>query len=133
MNTGTKPVASRNNLLTTVAWRIGGRTEYALEGSVFIAGAVVQWLRDGLWVIRSSGEVESLAAQVIAKGGHVIDTRGEAYSRENIGERLAMRDFMDGLRASGVDTGGPSALSARDVQNFANQLDRFLARHAGKP
>jgi glycerol kinase len=48
MNTGTKPIASKNNLLTTVAWRIGGRTEYALEGSVFIAGAVVQWLRDGL-------------------------------------------------------------------------------------
>jgi len=74
-----------------------------------------------------------LAAQVIAKGGHVIDTRGEAYSQDNIGERLAMRDFMEGLRASGVDTGGPAALSARDVQNFANQLDRFLARHAGKP
>jgi len=73
-----------------------------------------------------------LAAQAIAKGSYVIDTRGEAYSRENIGERLAMRDFMDGLRASGVDTGGPAALSARDVQNFANQLDRLLARQADK-
>jgi len=48
MNTGTKPIASKNNLLTTVAWRIGNRTEYALEGSIFIAGAVLQWLRDGL-------------------------------------------------------------------------------------
>ena len=47
MNTGVKPIASKNNLLTTVAWKIGGRTEYALEGSIFIAGAVVQWLRDG--------------------------------------------------------------------------------------
>src|ERR1051325_4785589 len=64
MNTGTKPIASKNNLLTTVAWRIGGRTEYALEGSIFIAGAVVQWLRDGLGIIRSSAEVEALAAQV---------------------------------------------------------------------
>src|ERR1043166_1424991 len=64
MNTGTKPIASRNNLLTTVAWRIGNRTEYALEGSIFIAGAVVQWLRDGLGIIKSSSEVEALAAQV---------------------------------------------------------------------
>src|SRR2546429_2724684 len=64
MNTGAKPIASRNNLLTTVAWRIGKRTEYALEGSLFIAGAVVQWLRDGLGIIKSSPEVEALAAQV---------------------------------------------------------------------
>jgi glycerol kinase len=64
MNTGTKPIASKNNLLTTVAWRIGDRTEYALEGSIFIAGAVVQWLRDGLEIIRSSADVEALAASV---------------------------------------------------------------------
>ena len=64
MNTGTTPIASKNNLLTTVAWRIGKRTEYALEGSIFIAGAVVQWLRDGLGIIKSSSEVEALAAQV---------------------------------------------------------------------
>ena len=69
MNTGAKPIASRNNLLTTVAWRIGGRTEYALEGSIFIAGAVVQWLRDGLGIISSSNEVESLASQVPDNGG----------------------------------------------------------------
>ncbi|NBV21019.1 MAG: glycerol kinase [Proteobacteria bacterium] len=64
MHTGSKPVASKNNLLTTVAWRIGNRTEYALEGSIFIAGAVVQWLRDGLGIIKSSRDVEALAAQV---------------------------------------------------------------------
>jgi glycerol kinase len=64
MNTGTKPTASKHNLLTTVAWRIGNRTEFALEGSIFIAGAVVQWLRDGLGIIKSSAEVEALAAQV---------------------------------------------------------------------
>jgi glycerol kinase len=69
MNTGTAPIASRNNLLTTVAWRIGDRTEYALEGSIFIAGAVVQWLRDGLEIIRSSAEVEPLAASVPDTGG----------------------------------------------------------------
>jgi glycerol kinase len=69
MNTGTDIVPSRNNLLTTVAWRIGGKTEYALEGSIFIAGAVVQWLRDGLGIIQRSSEVESLAAQVEDNGG----------------------------------------------------------------
>jgi glycerol kinase len=69
MHTGAKPIASRNNLLTTVAWRIGGRTEYALEGSIFIAGAVVQWLRDGLQIIQSSSEVEALAAQAPDNGG----------------------------------------------------------------
>src|SRR5438874_2411119 len=69
MQTAAKPIASRNNLLTTVAWRIGGRTEYALEGSIFIAGAVVQWLRDGLGLFRSSAEVEALAAQVPDNGG----------------------------------------------------------------
>jgi glycerol kinase len=64
MNTGTKPIVSKNNLLTTVAWRIGKRTDYALEGSIFIAGAVVQWLRDGLGIIRASADVEALAASV---------------------------------------------------------------------
>ena len=69
MNTGTKRIASKHNLLTTVAWRIGDRTEYALEGSIFIAGAVVQWLRDGLEFFRSSPEVEALAASVPDTGG----------------------------------------------------------------
>ncbi|MEW6159345.1 MAG: glycerol kinase GlpK [Verrucomicrobiota bacterium] len=69
MNTGIKPIVSKNNLLTTVAWRIGKRTEYALEGSIFIAGAVVQWLRDGLGIIKSSADVEQLAAQVTDTGG----------------------------------------------------------------
>jgi glycerol kinase len=69
MNTGTKPIASKNNLLTTVAWRIGSRTEYALEGSIFIAGAVVQWLRDGLEMIRAAPDIEALAASVPDTGG----------------------------------------------------------------
>ena len=68
-NTGTQPVASRNRLVTTVAWKIGDRTEYALEGSVFIGGAVVQWLRDGLRFFASSAEVETLASSVEDNGG----------------------------------------------------------------
>lgn len=64
MNTGEKVVPSQNNLLTTVAWKVNGITHYALEGSVFIAGAVVQWLRDGLGIIKSSSEVEDLARKV---------------------------------------------------------------------
>lgn len=64
MNTGTKPVASAHNLITTVAWQLNGITHYALEGSVFIAGAVVQWLRDGLGIIKTSKDVEALAASV---------------------------------------------------------------------
>lgn len=64
MNTGEKPVRSRNNLLTTVAWRIGDKTEYALEGSVFIGGAVVQWIRDELQLVRTAQELDKLAATV---------------------------------------------------------------------
>lgn len=69
MNTGEKAVPSTNNLLTTVAWKVNGVTHYALEGSVFIAGAVVQWLRDGLKIIRTSAEVETLAAEVSSSEG----------------------------------------------------------------
>lgn len=68
-NVGDKPVESKNRLLTTVAWQIGDRTEYALEGSVFIGGAVVQWLRDSLGIIDSSSEVEALANSVADNGG----------------------------------------------------------------
>jgi glycerol kinase len=68
-NTGTTAVASRNRLLTTIAWKLGERTEYALEGSVFVGGAVVQWLRDGLGIITSAAEVEALAGSVPDNGG----------------------------------------------------------------
>ena len=64
MNSGEKPIDSKNNLLTTVAWKIGDKVNYALEGSIFVGGSVVQWLRDGLGIIRSSSEVEALAASV---------------------------------------------------------------------
>ena len=69
MNIGEKPIVSKNNLLTTVAWKINGKTEYALEGSIFIAGAVVQWLRDSLKIIKKSSDVENLASSVDSSDG----------------------------------------------------------------
>ncbi|HEX7719596.1 MAG TPA: YaiI/YqxD family protein [Woeseiaceae bacterium] len=69
-----------------------------------------------------------LADEVIEKGGHALNPRGELYSKDNIKARLNMRDFMDTMRASGINTGGPPAISQRDRQEFANSLDRFLAR-----
>ena len=69
MNIGEKPIVSKNNLLTTVAWKINGKTNYALEGSIFIAGAVVQWLRDSLKIIKTSTEVEKLASSVESSEG----------------------------------------------------------------
>jgi uncharacterized protein YaiI (UPF0178 family) len=71
-----------------------------------------------------------LAAAVIEKNADALNPRGAFYSRENVRELLGMRDFMDGLRSTGVDTGGPDALSHRDRQAFANQLDRLLTRKA---
>lgn len=69
-----------------------------------------------------------LAADVIDKGGHALNPRGELYTTENIRARLNMRDFMDTLRASGVNTGGPPAINQRDRQEFGNSLDRLLTR-----
>jgi glycerol kinase len=69
MHTGENAVASKHNLLTTVAWRIGGKTEYALEGSVFAAGAVIQWLRDEMHLVASARELDELAATVPDSGG----------------------------------------------------------------
>ena len=69
-----------------------------------------------------------LAADVIARGGHALNPRGELYTKDTIQERLTMRNFMDGLRGSGVDTGGPPSFSQSDRQAFANQLDRFLVK-----
>ena len=72
-----------------------------------------------------------LASAVIEKGGHALNPRGEFYTPDTIRERLMMRDFMDNLRSSGVETGGPSAFGQGDRQAFANQLDRFLAKYKG--
>jgi len=74
-----------------------------------------------------------LAAAALDKGAHVLDPRGNWFSRENIQERLTMRDVMDQLRSAGVATGGPAPYTAQDSKAFAGQLDRFLARRATQP
>jgi len=73
-----------------------------------------------------------LAADAIEKGGLALNPRGEMYTAENIKARLNMRDFMETLRGSGIDTGGPPAFSQTDRKSFADNLDRLLAKHAGK-
>ncbi|MGO1296824.1 MAG: YaiI/YqxD family protein [Vibrio sp.] len=70
-----------------------------------------------------------LAAEVLAKGAHALNPRGELYTKETIGARLNIRDFMDTMRSSGIQTGGPAGLSQTDRREFANQLDRFLAKY----
>jgi len=74
-----------------------------------------------------------LAAAVLDKGAHALDPRGNWFTRENIQERLTLRDVMDQLRSAGVETGGPAPFSTRDSKAFASQLDRFLARHGTAP
>jgi len=89
-------------------------------------GEIVQRVQSGDLVITAD---IPLAALVVERGGHVIDPRGELLDAENIQERLTMRNFMDELRSSGVDTGGPKTIGHKDREAFANQLDRFLSRH----
>jgi uncharacterized protein YaiI (UPF0178 family) len=86
---------------------------------------IVKRLRPGDLVITAD---IPLAAEVIARGGQALNPRGEMFSPETIRAQLTLRDFMDTLRASGVQTGGPPALSPADRKNFAGQLDRWLAR-----
>ncbi len=86
---------------------------------------IVQQVESGDLVITAD---IPLAAEVIEKSGHALNPRGEFYTPENIRQRLAMRDFMETMRGSGVHTGGPAALNQKDRMNFANQLDSFLAK-----
>ncbi len=90
---------------------------------------IVKRLEAGDLVI--TGDIP-LAADVIEKGGHALNPRGERYTAENIKARLNIRDFLDTLRGSGIDTGGPPALSQGDRKAFADHLDRILAINAGK-
>jgi len=87
---------------------------------------IVKRLEAGDLVI--TGDIP-LAAEVIEAGGHALSPRGELHTSENIKQRLNMRDFMDTLRSSGVDTGGPAAMNQTDRREFANQLDRFLQQN----
>ena len=90
---------------------------------------IVERLEAGDLVI--TGDIP-LAADVIEKGGHALNPRGERYTADNIKARLNIRDFMDTLRGSGIDTGGPPALNQGDRKSFADHLDRLLAQNAGK-
>ena len=90
---------------------------------------IVERLEAGDLVI--TGDIP-LAADVIEKGGHALSPRGERYTADNIKARLNIRDFMDTLRGSGIDTGGPPALNQGDRKAFADHLDRLLAQNAGK-
>lgn len=145
LHTGEAPKPSSRGMLTTVAWRVGGRTEYALEGSVFVAGAAVQWLRDGLGIIDRSGDVEALAASVPDTGGVVVvpaftglgapywnpDARGviAGISRGTTSAHIA-RATLDGialqvddvLRAMAGDLGTPLAELRVDGGAAANNL-----------
>ena len=87
---------------------------------------IVKLVEDGDLVITAD---IPLASEVIEKGGHALNPRGELYTVDNIKARLTMRDFMDTLRSSGVDTGGPPPLNQNDRQKFANSLDVFLQKH----
>lgn len=87
---------------------------------------IVQCVTPGDLVITSD---IPLAAEVIEKGGHALNPRGELYTTDTIKQRLTMRDFMDTLRSSGIQTGGPAALSQTERREFANQLDKFLTQY----
>lgn len=89
--------------------------------------AIVKRLETGDLVVTAD---IPLAAEIIEKGGHALSPRGEPFTADNIRERLTMRDFMDTLRGSGIQTGGPPALSHNDRKRFADQLDRLLAKLA---
>ena len=86
--------------------------------------------RQAIWSITAD---IPLAAAAIEKGAHALNPRGELYTKDNIRERLSMRNFMDELRGSGVATGGPAVLNQRDRQAFANSLDSFLAKTCATP
>ncbi len=116
MNIGEEPATSRHQLLTTVAWRQGGHTEFALEGSVFIGGAVVQWLRDGLGIINSAGEIEKLAASVPDCGGVYLVPAFAGPGRAALGSICARHDHRtdprDNLRAFGASGARRDRLSS---------------------
>ena len=106
MNSGEKPIASANNLLTTIAWKVGDKVNYALEGSIFVGGSVVQWLRDGLGIIRSSSEIEELAASV-------PDTNGVYFVPALTGLAAPYWDQYARGAISGISRGTTAAHIAR--------------------
>lgn len=130
MNSGEKPILSQNNLITTVAWKIGDKVNYALEGSIFVGGSVVQWLRDGLHVINSSSEVEALASQV-------PDTNGVYFVPALTGLGAPWWDQYARGTISGISRGTTTAHIARAaLEGIAYQtmdITAAMSRDAGVP
>ena len=130
MNSGEKPILSQNNLITTVAWKIGDKVNYALEGSIFVGGSVVQWLRDGLHVINSSSEVEALASQV-------PDTNGVYFVPALPGLGAPWWDQYARGTITGISRGTTTAHIARAaLEGIAYQtmdITAAMSRDAGVP
>ena len=130
MNSGDKPIISQNNLITTVAWKIGDKVNYALEGSIFVGGSVVQWLRDGLGVIKSSSEVEELAARV-------PDTNGVYFVPALTGLGAPWWDQYARGTIVGISRGTTTAHIARAaIEGIAFQtmdITAAMSRDAGLP
>ena len=130
MNSGEKPILSKNNLITAVAWKIGDVVNYALEGSIFVGGSVVQWLRDGLGVIKSSSEVEALASQV-------PDTNGVYFVPALTGLGAPWWDQYARGTITGISRGTTTAHIARAaLEGIAYQtmdITNAMSRDAGVP
>jgi uncharacterized protein YaiI (UPF0178 family) len=124
--TGTQVTLVANQYIVTPRSRYINAIQVS-QGFDVADNEIVQRLEAGDLVITAD---IPLASDVIDKGGHALSPRGEMYTTDNIRSRLSMRDFMETLRASGIDTGGPAALSQSDRQAFANQLDRFLTSNS---
>jgi uncharacterized protein YaiI (UPF0178 family) len=120
--TGVAVVLAANQPITTPALSTVTALQVS-QGYDIADNEIIKRLAPGDLVITAD---IPLAAEVIDRGGNVLSPRGERFTRENVRQRLNMRDFLDTMRASGVHTGGPPALSQRDRQAFANQLDTFL-------
>ncbi len=159
LNTGDKPVVSKSRLLTTIAYQIGGKRTYALEGSIFIAGAVVQWLRDGLKIIREAKETQPLAEQA-DPGQHVImvpaftglgapywrpDCRGAIYgltrnsgpaefakaALESVGYQT--RDLLEAMQVDWTDAAGKPVLRVDGGMSASDWAMQFLSDIIGAP
>ncbi len=127
MNIGTKPIESKNRLLTTVAWKIGNKTDYALEGSIFIAGAVVQWLRDWLGIIKKSSDVEKLAGKVNDSGGvyFVPAFAGLGAPYWNQHARGTITGITRGSTSAHIAQGGSRQHCLSDARSASGNAERF--------
>lgn len=125
MNTGDKAVKSNNKMLTTIAWKIGNKTTYALEGSVFIAGAVVQWLRDQLNIINNASEIEELASKVNNSGGvtfiSALSGLGAPYWNPNA--TGAIMGITRGTNKSHIARAALEAIALRSME-IINEMEK---------